>query len=228
MVSIDSFQFDCSGLHLHHQSHLERAWLTSQEDCVWLYYFAKPPDLPFSLQSIELLRAFDRNNLASAGSAIVEHNIVLLDGCDALKMIFKSPQKPSGMTYVGSLVLPFRDFSFVLKIQCEENGITGLREAEILNRMIESNDVEIDFKNNRIKGWSQDPYDPQFVAPLLRNKAEEEIYDTEFPQHPLSRIRWLLNHYQGSVRVRPEAKSQPRFSGPVTNNVRNPWWAIWR
>jgi hypothetical protein len=45
------------------------------------------------------------------------------------------------MTYVGSLTIPFLDFSFVIKVQCEEKGATGIREAVLLDRRLESGEM---------------------------------------------------------------------------------------
>jgi len=36
------------------------------------------------------------------------------------------------MNYLGSLAIPFAEFSFILKIQCAERGITGIRETFLL------------------------------------------------------------------------------------------------
>jgi hypothetical protein len=48
---------------------------------------------------------------------------------------YKEFDKQTGVTYLGSLTIPFRDFSFVIKVQCWEEGITGLREALLFDEM---------------------------------------------------------------------------------------------
>ena len=39
--------------------------------------------------------------------------------------------------------MPFRDCSFVLKIQCEERGVTGVREAVLLDEKLGSGEVHL-------------------------------------------------------------------------------------
>jgi len=168
---------------------------------------------------------------------MIEVDTPQVDGCLTVRTIFKSGQQPHGMTYIGSITLPFRDVSYVLKVQCRETGITGMREAVVLDRMMASGQVTVGRGSEdqlQIHGWSQDPYDPAINAPLMRNLAENEHYDAQFPHHPLSRLRSVLRQLQPSLRLAPELKEVPPFVYPpatpalaTSRQDKKPWWKPW-
>jgi hypothetical protein len=78
-------------------------------------------------------------------------DITEIDGCRAIKMIVRVPQQPSGVAHLGSLTLPFRDFSFVVKMQCAESGLIGVREAIIFDELLGNGEVRID-ETGKIEG----------------------------------------------------------------------------
>lgn len=59
--------------------------------------------------------------------------------------------------------------------------------------------------------WLDDPYDPGEKGEMTRNKSEKPEYDPQFPEHPLSRARKLLNHLQRTITVDASVKVQPPF-----------------
>ena len=61
-----------------------------------------------------------RRSVSQAGLGVIEIDTVLVDGCTAVRTLFKAAQQPTGRTYLGALTFPFRDFSYALKAQCEE------------------------------------------------------------------------------------------------------------
>src|SRR5262245_66337926 len=77
------------------------------------------------------------------------------------------------MVYIGSIILPFHDFSYVLKIQCLELGTTGFRDAIVLDRMMAAGEVQFDVTTRTMRGWMQDPYDPSIRDVFARNRSEE-------------------------------------------------------
>ena len=120
---------------------------------------------------------------------MVEVSLTRFDNCGAIRTIAKLPQASSGFTYVGSLTIPFRAFSFVLKVQSEERGLTGLREAVLTDRQI------------AVDGT------PAF-------NADDESFDSEFSQHPISRVRRALDHVTRTARVDAKIKALPAFTLP--------------
>jgi len=126
----------------------------------------------------------------------------------------------------------------VIKVQCAEHGVTGMREAVVLDGMLGSGRIKLeDFprgdKSGKVPGWMQDPYGPTIESPLLRNPAEDEQYDAQFPDHPLSRMRSVLRSVQSSLRLPPEIMNAPPFvyGGDRNDNEeqhrKKPWWKVW-
>ena len=210
MPSLDSISFDTSDLHLEGDRDGVRVWHTEWGDAVSLHYFSLPPDIGANLESVDEVRDFYRQACLNAGQAIIEVDSPIIDDCPATRTIVKAPQQPHGMSYVGSITLPSRDFSFVVKIQCPEQGTTGIRDAMIGELMMRSGQVEIE-DNGQISGWWADPYDPTFDSGLARNLADDEKYDGDFPDHPLSRLRPILRRIEGTLRVAANVKAEPGF-----------------
>jgi hypothetical protein len=169
----------------------EIAWLNPTQTAILLLnFFDLPPDLP-SFEDIEVVRDMYRHSLANAGGGILEVNFVEIKGLKAVKTLFKLPQKTRGMVYIGSFIIPFESASFVLKIQAQEAGITGMRDNMVLNKLLKSGKVT--FGDAGIAGWAQDPYDATFQQGRLMNLSEAEHYDAEFPEHPLSVVRNMMS-----------------------------------
>jgi hypothetical protein len=148
---------------------------------------------------VDELAAFYRRLLGDAGGKLVEVAVVVAGDCSAVRTILSVPQQPSGRTYVGSLTVPFRDFSFVLKCQCAEGGPTGFKEALLFDRSRAANEpMQIEGGRFHIPGW--DPDDPK--------------HDAEFPDHPVARARRVLEHVAGSLVVAGEVRELPGFSLP--------------
>ena len=179
-------------------------WLTSEEDLVLLNLCRVAPDVPASLDNLDALRAGYRSAVTAQGAALIEAEVVDADSCRAIWLIVRVNRKPRGTIYLASLTLPFRDFSLVLRAQCEEHGITGVREAVLLDELLTHSDG--------MEGWVADLYDPNLRTPPFRNISEDEKYDTRFPQHPLSRVRRLMRHLQSTLVVAAEVKAAAPFS----------------
>jgi hypothetical protein len=119
-----------------------RVWRFSDGDALGVYFFNVEPDLP-RLAEFSSFVAATREAVIASGAALVECKLVALEHVPAIRQIIKAPQKPSGMTYLGAFTLPFATFSYVLKVQCEEQGMTGLREAVLLHEALQSKTVTI-------------------------------------------------------------------------------------
>jgi hypothetical protein len=127
-----------------------------------------------------------------------------------VRTIFKFPQKPTGMAYIGSLVLPFAEFSYVIKVQCPEHAITGQRDTLLLSTLMpQDRDPETWLQEE----WVKDPYEPTDRSRLRRNLSEDEQYDAQFPSHPLSRARRYLSSILRSLEIEPSLREAAPFTG---------------
>jgi hypothetical protein len=212
MPSLDSVTFDASGFGFHEESDGERVWATPAGDRVGFRYSALKPDIDADVRSVDAIRHVARSKAAAVGAAIIEVNITTLDGCLALRQIFKFPQQPHGMTYLGSLHLPFRDFNFMVKVQCHEWGLTGVRDSVILNEAWADGRVPSDAGG--LHGWMHDPYDPALNNGFHYNLSEASEYDSRFPTHPLTRLRSVLGHLEQTIQVTSEVRRSPAYVFP--------------
>lgn len=197
--TIDAIQFPTFDWELVEQSKEAKRWMhPEQTQVLTVNFFATAPDLP-SIQNIDALRQFFRKQVASANGGIIQIDAQQISGCTAIKTIFKFPQEPSGMTYLGSLVFPFKKYSYVVKIQAIEVGTTGMRESLILNKLMQAG--AINMGENGFEGWSNDPYLADVEAGNLMNLAEAEAYDDQFATHPLSQVREGLSIIEKQLKL---------------------------
>ena len=183
--------------HFDHQGimHGMQVWYTGDGDAVMLYFFGLPPDLPKNQLTID---TFIYQYLDIIGENAVEAGIESVAEIPAVRAIGKMAQETTGMAYVGSYTFPFRDFSYVIKIQCEEQGMTGIRETILFDKLISKGEITLDDSGN-------------IVGEFLTDNA---IYDDEFPDHPLSRCRRGLHLIKSSITVTEQVRQHPLFGLP--------------
>jgi hypothetical protein len=170
-------------------------WSTVDGDSIRLMRFDLPPDLPAGLDTVEALTGFYREVMAPSGTRLVELAIVKVDGFRAIRLIGKAPTQPSGMHYAGSLTIPFADRSFVVKVDCSEGPLTGVREAVLLDRFLAAG-MDID----------------DLLAGACNYDAPE--HDAAFPDHPVSRARRLLAEIERTLRFAPPLRRVAPFPLP--------------
>ncbi len=195
---LDGAALTLEGLAFQADHGTHKVWHTPAGDGLGLFAFDQAPDLPANLTKIAEFRAFYEEMLAGSGGGLVEVKLVNVGSCPALWTILKSPQEPSGMAYVASATVPFRDFSFVLKLQCNEQGVTGTREGILMDRQLASGRIELDDQGRIVGDWDPD----------------SEEFDAEFPGHPLSRARRALSAAIGGVTFSATILAAPRFALP--------------
>ena len=230
---LEALSFDTSGWREQPAGELRpgeahvRLWQNEIGDGLGLSYFNLAPDLPAPLSRIDQLRHAHRLSLARANGGIVEMTGIEVDATPALKLIAKVAQEPHGMTYLGSYTFPRRDFSYVLNIQCLEYGTTGIRETVVLEQELGLEQVQLG-KGGRLINWGADPYDPTFRGGILRNVADDERYDSQFPDHPLSRLRGYLNRLEPTITVSDAMKQAKAFEGPPVPETKRTGWKFWQ
>lgn len=168
----------------------KRIWETEEGDRVGMFYFGLQPNLPM-VASVDELREWFRVGVEEQGAKLVEVDVCEVGGRRAVWVVFKTRMEPSGFIYVGSVTVPFEGRSVVFKVQCQEQGITGVRETVLLDRRLGAGgSLEAE--------WTSD--------------AKE--YDSAFPDHPLSKVRRALNRVLGGVVWKEEASKWGAFRLP--------------
>ena len=109
----------------------------------------------------------------------------------AIKLIYKRLQMPAYI-YTGMFITRVPGGSLVWTVVAGERGTTGVREAVVTATLISEGKLRLEEYELR---WSQDPYEPTYHGvdrSVLRFMSDDESYDEQFPQHPLSKIRHTL------------------------------------
>jgi hypothetical protein len=237
LPAIDSIKFDTTGWKLEEVSLELMRWTNAKNEFLSLSFLEVPPDVPCHLPDIDGLRDSYRIGLANSGAALISADVFPIGRLDCIRLIFKMPLQPSGMVYVGTLTFPFEEFSYVVRVQCAELGTTGVRDAMVLDMLIQQGVVAFDMETQTIAGWAADPYDSSFIAPLLSNLSDQETFDTMFPDHPLTDVRAHLHTILLNIHADEEVMLSPRFVGPtIKARTRDqdpryqtkPWWQFWK
>lgn len=112
-----------------------------------------------------------------------------------------------GYDYIYSIVKTIRDNfegalyflrmnvgndSNIIEIQAtfEEQGVTGERESYCVS--FAQNAELVTISDDKLVGWSEDPYDPSYEKGIPMNLSEREGVDAFFPDHPLSQAREFI------------------------------------
>ncbi len=210
--ALHSLAFDAPGWQVQETNPKKQVWEHPGHPAMLsLHFFDVPPDIPVRLEDQPALQGHYRSLISSQHGGLVEVAVGVLANTriPVVKTIFKIPRQPRGMGYIGSLTLPFRQFSYVVKIQAEEAGMTGVREAVIADKLIREGKIAPG--ENNILGWSADPYDRGWKKGTLMNLAERDEYDPLFPEHPLTIVREGLKAVYASLKPGQELLRAERF-----------------
>lgn len=238
MPDIESVKFDTAGWTLEEISFELKRWTNPKAQFLSFHHFNVAPDIPAALTDINSLRQAYRLDLSESGAAMISADVFTVNHLDCIMLVFKAPSQPHGMIYVGSLTFPFEEFSYVVKIQCAELNNSGARDTVVLDLAMREGAVAFDPEDGSVVGWTADPYDPSFVAPLLSNLSDKQQFDTMFPDHPLTDVRVCLNHILQTIHADEEILISPRFVPSVKPRTRvdieaearrelKPWWRFW-
>ena len=211
-LTLASLAFEAPGWQVQESNARKQVWAHPGHAAVLsLHFFDVPPDLPVRPEDKPALQAYYRNMIQAQHGGLVEVAAGVLPNTriNVIKTIFKVPREPRGTGYIGSLTLPFRQCSYVVKIQAEEAGMTGMREAVIADKLFREG--KISFGENDLPGWAADPYDPAWKQGTLMNLAEREEYDHLFPGHPLTIVRDGLKAAAANLKPGKELLRAERF-----------------
>lgn len=175
-------------------------WMdAARSNSLSLHLYSSSADLP-SLKDIDGVRDYYRQQLLKSGGGIVEVELAPIKGLQAIRTIFKFPMEPKGMAYLGSWTIPFADYAFVVKIQSTEVEATGLRDNAVAVQMTMEGKISVG-DDDSTQGWLYDPYGVELPDAILMNLSEQEMFDEAFPDHPLSRVRFILKAIAAEIEL---------------------------
>jgi hypothetical protein len=173
-------------------------------------------DFGAPLTTLDSAREQIRLFCTNSGAGLVSADVVQVDGFPVLKIVQKEPQKPAGMTYLAILIIQCKGCFFNVLLKSVEVGYTGIRDAIVLDRHFQRS-VETDPASGMPVGWFQDPYNPYVKDSIMRNPSDDETYDLEFPDHPLSRVRRYCRELETKTTI-DQSILQPGWMEP------DAWW----
>ena len=203
-LMLERVTFDTSGWHEHERSEKWIVWGNGGD----ILSLAVVPVSRTTFKPME--REYwldDARKMATPGG------IVSVDSCTAachpaIQIIYKR-QKGLGYRYTGILLVEFGEYLCQVTVVCDERGPTGVREAMLQPGLLDDGTIKIQeypfyvkvFKRESgyLEGWFTDPYDPKYKGKVLRSVTDNEKYDEEFPDHPLSRLRSTLKTVRESL-----------------------------
>jgi hypothetical protein len=183
-------------------------WLFPGGGGIGLYHSSGvPSDIPPNATMDQLL-AHARSALNKIGGGLVEYEVAKFAGVPSIRSVVRVPTTAGlhGFTYLASLTIPFQQRSFLIKAQCSESGMTGIREAVVLDRAFRDGTIKPDGK---FLGWVPGPHSA--------NLSEDPSLDSEFSEHPLSRARAALRQVTGSLVLSSQLGPEPPFPLPLGN-----------
>jgi len=176
-----------------------RIWRDDYGDVLSLAVPAERIDVPHTLGEMEL-RSWCRVLAQSRNGGLIEAQEVACSLGPAVILIYKRLQIPAYI-YTGMLVVSLEPRTLVWTIVASERGTTGVREAIVTATLMEQGKLTVEEYR---RSWAQDPYEPPYAGvdrSVLRFASDDEIYDEQFPDHPLTKVRHLLAILPGNIQL---------------------------
>jgi len=199
--------FDTSGW----QQVDEYTWVAERTgDAVLVRRIGLVPDLPpFLHDPPRMLRQLAIDTATATASTpagvLVEANVIQVDGLPAVYQLVKTPlpNRPTGVGYIASLIVPRAHCSITLTMQALEGERTGAREARV---NVEAITAGADPRQLR----RPHPY----AGEVWFDESDDVRWDAQFPDHPLTRARAWAYRTLGTVRLDPRFAYLPPFPAP--------------
>lgn len=197
-VSPDSVIFDTSRYEYQGVHDGAKVWHTEDGYGLGIFHFLCKPDIPNGLSNVSQLQESYAGRL-NGQFKIVECLVQPLDGIPSVRLILRGTDpQTNGSVYVGSFTIPFREFSYVIKMQAAERGTTGMREALLVAQALNNGTGSVQDGKFVPHGWSVD----------------DAHFDSLVPKHPLSRLREELRAIAKSLRINENVKKAASFDLP--------------
>ncbi|MFF7976016.1 hypothetical protein [Streptomyces sp. NPDC007905] len=194
---------------------LDLTGFTEREPGVWtdaaglvlsVHFFPLVPDLPAPLHEFEHLRTALAAGVGGRGGGLIEAVPGEVHGVPAVRQLIKIrlPGAPHGQAFLGSWTVPKAGCSTVLKVQAAEHGMTGVREAMVMNEV----GLDAYFRPHPYSAGGQ-------FGGLPYHVGDDEQWDARFPEHPLTLVRAALHRITPTITLDEHFRQLPPFAGPV-------------
>lgn len=164
---------------------------------------------PYWLEDLDLARRHLAREWAPSG-CLIEANPITVGGVRSMAQLWKHPvpYQEHGLVYGVSVFLAKTTQTAIITYFMDERllGTTGMRESVVACKDPAMMQALLD--DNR-----PHPYDPELRGLLAYNRSDAEVWDEQFPGHPLTRTRAWLRDLDRIVTVDPAFAARPDFRG---------------
>ena len=171
-----------------------RSWLNNDQEAITLTVHTR--SYPSLERGEELeIRNWTREFAKVRGGGLIEVRTRHLEASFILKTL-----KMPAYFYTGLLLKRTSDMWVIWTTTACELGTTGVREAVVTAALM--NEGKLAPQDYELR-WAQDPYEPAYRGvdkSVLRFMSDDEAYDEQFPQHPLSKVRRVLATLSSDVK----------------------------
>ena len=171
-------------------SRLDRStWHDIDQDTITLSVAAALDDTITA--DVEALRRYCRQIAEDHNAGLVEASVILGQLGPGVQMIYKQLEMPA-FTFTGMQIVPLPQASLIWSVVAREKGMTGIREAVVTSSLFSQGRLTPELYE---ESWAGDPYQPDYQRvdrSVLRYMSDDASYDTQFPTHPLSKVRRVL------------------------------------
>jgi hypothetical protein len=155
------------------------------------------------------MRSTWRKRAARLDASLVQADITQIGPALGFFAVIKSRDGLKAK-YSGSLLVPLAAPHYEIRMDAEERGITGQRDAIVTACLAQRGEIRLELPDARggparISGFCEDPYDPQFDRDTLNCVSDDERVDLVLSDHPLSRMRRTLALIRESLTFAPGA-----------------------
>lgn len=215
---------DSMGWELHHRALHTISWDNLHDDLLTCQFLMEAPDLPVapspSPAALRSLRRHFHRGVQDSDGGILQIEHATVDGVPAVRTLFRFPLRPApGRVLLGSLMIPFAEWAYVLRVQCPCPGKFSARHRELFARRLAEEGVDVDPATASPRDWLQEPY--ELAEPphrLSRSWADHPRFDAEFPDDALSRARRTLAQLERSTWFDDRVREAPPFAGPIARS----------
>jgi hypothetical protein len=206
--SFELVNFDLSGWHEHERSRDSIFWGNPAGEALSL---SVVPSTEEPSKIFEREAWLDRARELAAPGGLVTVDPYEIHSRPAMQIIYKRTHG-SGYAYTGMLFIHFEGQCCLVVAACKEGSTTGIREAVLTPQLLREDRIRIRkypfYKkpfmhgaSGYLEGWFRDPYDRSYRGVTLCSVADNEEFDAQFPDHPLSRVRCILKGVRKTIRL---------------------------
>ncbi|MDE1887917.1 MAG: hypothetical protein KGI32_07255 [Gammaproteobacteria bacterium] len=211
MLHISQIKFDTAGLELKQDDANCRFWVAPGPTLVQ-QTLIMPTDFSCDLRNPAGFREELQKQAQSMGSALIQCDFFEVQGLSVARVINKfwsspAPEDPNlGKDYNSSLIFPLAEGCFYIRVAAQEQGTTGVRESMVTMLLHKQGKLELS-QASRPAGNGDGLGTILKKQALVPSPSDDERYDVDFPEHPLTRVRRLLKHISGTLTIATELKN---------------------